>query len=267
MQFIGRYFFSFLLLFGIVTYSLSFLVINDQQEKLYPLRHRISESFKRAFQPEFPLPRFLKVDHIEVKHLRSYTQRGGACAWYAILNAYAIQELVEKNRKITANAIERIVLSTIAYIVENQISIERLMGIPYLFEGINAEQRFGLAEYIGLQNYYDLRVDEEGIFFWNAKKTVIGDKAFDQKGYYCLFDLKKTLKTFASQKAVVKHFITSTASSIDGQHAVLISLINRPGKKPMIIYMDSNNTPLDQCSLNYVTPFFVSKIIYSLITS
>lgn len=240
-------------------------IVNDQRESL-PLRSKIKDILGRIFQSKLPLPQFLKKRFIEVKHIRSYAQRGGTCGWYAVLNACAIQELVEKNKEITADAIEEIVLRLITYIVVHQDAIATLIGRADLFYGLDIQQKNCLAEYFRLRNFYTLIVEGSYVYLWSAKKHVIGNITFDPEDHR-FFSIKEIMTQLMQEKGVVKHFMLSSSASAydDDYHAVLISYIKCPGKRPLIIYMDSNNVSLSQCSLDYATPFFVTKIISCLL--
>jgi hypothetical protein len=249
----------------------SYVIVNNQKEKICPLDRRIKEFFQRIFQSNIPLPKILIIASalkgIEVKHIHSYLQRGGSCGWYSVLNACAIEELVHQEKEITAQAIEEIVIRLISYIEKHRYTIAEVIQRPDIFSAMNQQQQINLAEYLGLQNYYPLLIDGSGYWWSNNKKRIISNKEYDENTYYRFNNLKELFDMLLKEDTIVKHFIIATEVShvVDDAHGVLISLVRPRYSKPMIIYMDSNNVLLKNCSLDYVTPFFVTKAICCLI--
>ncbi len=148
----------------------------------------------RRFRSEISIPKYLQSKDIEVKQLRSYFQRGGSCGWYAIMNAYAIQELVKEQREITSQVIEDIVrIKLIPSIVANDKEVANLVETSELFGPMLLEKEIRLAKYFGLHNYRMLDIFEEKIY--EMIPSLSHDQHENQKEFstYLIHDLKKTI--------------------------------------------------------------------------
>lgn len=110
------------------------------------------------------------------------------------------------------------------------------------------------AKKLGLENVYVIDYLNKDLVKKNRKKsnpfTIISST--DHKETVCGANEMRinqcVIEKIRSRSSITAHFICFLDSVVKGAiaHAVLVSLIKRPGKKPTIIYMDSCNTPLRQ---------------------
>ena len=214
------------------------------------------------------------LKNYKVKHIKSKQQQEGSCGWHAVFNAVAIQELLTKKQKLHAQDIEKIAWDMLAAvehtdIKKKELDVKNILGSLFLSE----EDK--IATKLGLNNYYLISFKGDDLFTCMAgqksgeleKQCLFYGKQDD--GYYCYTMPMKSLQNVIKYNKIdtvdVAHILLSTPCDMTNSgHGVLLSIIKWPNKKPLIIYMDSNNRKLSQCKLDYAVPYFVCKFIKSL---
>ncbi len=227
-----------------------------------------------VYYEPFTLPQVLRdVEHFDVRYMQSTKQTKKGCAWYAVLNARAIQELVHDNKAVTSRSIARVVCrKLIPFIKNNKKHVLKSVGVSSLWDGLTICEMGGLVHALGPEVVYNMRLPSiGGLPCLNYTGTLSDPSSLglaeSGESLYSIFDLSRFLSVVMCNDVPVKQFLLGMPSSLNACHEVLISIIQRPDKKPLLIYMDSNNTPFSICHLDYVVPFFVCEFIKELDTA
>lgn len=202
---------------------------------------------------EYELPGDMReLRDYELHYVQSSLQKGRSCAWYATLNAYAIQELYKQNIPLTEENIqlhvERVGLPLI-WAHEQQLQ-HAIGGV--VLEGLDGVQQDYLARFLGLTNYYVIQQLQNGKIY-----------CVEQGQWRLCASLEAVLKMIKGDTTPLIHILLAIPAHISGPtlvrdeqshlskfvsetsyHAVLISRIKRRAPKPFLFYMDSNNSPL-----------------------
>jgi len=191
---------------------------------------------------ELELPKDMQeLRDYELRQLTSTVQEGPSCGWYATLNAFAIQELYKQNLPLTDENIQAHVEQVgLPCIRQHEKEITQAIKSPF-FEGLSIEEQDYLARFLGLTNYYlvVINLDES---FWCF-----------YEGQWCTYTLfEELLKEIKMNKMPVVHILLSIPSKRAWwypygviYHAVSLSRVKRRAPKPYLLYMDSNNFPLN----------------------
>ncbi len=200
---------------------------------------------------KFPIPADLKLKQYDLFHMRSPYQIGPSCGWFQIFNAKALQDIIEKELPLTAYNVHRMVLKTLVpYARKNEQSLRKLLGVVKILSGTTMEYTHLLAKHFGIKNFYSVRLRTDGsIEASSEKQHSIYAKApsypidNDQSCIYNFADCKELLKIVKADPFPIKHILLSVRWG-KFCHAVLITIVNRGKKKPLILYLDSNNSLL-----------------------
>ncbi|TET33891.1 hypothetical protein E3J61_03550 [Candidatus Dependentiae bacterium] len=218
------------------------------------------------------------VQHFDVCYVRSVRQEADACAWYAILNAYAIQELCYGGKRITSWSVSRQMRGKlIPRIKKNKEFILQSLGVSSLWGGLQSGHKDELITFLGLYDVYNIRVSPPGELattYCSDEKDAVIAGAFKRRGLsrwensflYVITCMPIVLDEFLRKEGDSKHIILSMPSGTKSSdyHAVLLSIIKRSGRKPLLIYMDSNNVSFNGCSIKYIAPYYVVDFIQKL---
>ena len=211
------------------------------------------------------------LKNIEAYHIRSSVRKGGACGWYALFNARAIQELLEKGHTVEESAIKQYVEDILVPWIESREG-ELLQRIerPVLFDGIKTKQMEILAMYLGLSNYHLINIyrqlDIPPMYYSSRQDKELEPFLELRPDFFrVVVNMAGLLRGIMQKGAAVQHIILNVPSSLDEEyHSVLISVIKRTNEKPFLFYMDSNNRTLDSCELGYIVPYYVLEFIREL---
>lgn len=222
---------------------------------------------------DLTLPSHLcSLKNFEVCHLRSSQQIGGSCGWYQLMNARAIQELVEKRRPLTAYNIKQQVKHVLLPLInKNKEMLAQRLELPALPAELNHEIEERLATYLNLEHYHQIafsHVVDGWAFYYSRKQDADIENVLEKVAGARreILNIGGLLVRLMRRDAVVQHFLLSTPSfqGIKVNHAVLLSIIKRENEKPLLIYMDSNNRPIESADFYYLAPYFVDDFIQLL---
>ncbi|TET33890.1 hypothetical protein E3J61_03545 [Candidatus Dependentiae bacterium] len=215
------------------------------------------------------------LKNIEAYHIYSSVQKPKACAWYALFNARAIQQLLEQGYTVTESAISAIqpyVEDVLVPGIENREGelLQRL-ELPALFNGITCEKQERLATYLSLSNYHLIEISRElniAVLYYSSRQDQELEPFLHQHPgpYRVVVDMEGLLRTIKQKGTSVQHFILGVPTGLrdESYHAVLISIFKRTSDKPLLFYMDSDNLTLDSCGLDYIVPYYVVEFIKEL---
>ncbi len=198
---------------------------------------------------------FQEFQNINIRHIKSTRQEGGSCGWYAVCNAVAIDQLVAASKEVEGVAIRKIVEQTLvpSLKAESDALVQRF-EIQKFFEGITHKSSYRLSQHLHLSNYYAVDLFPKKRWFQLYLPTLSNELSpyVDPSKKYCDIYYVKSHKQFFSKIFSAKkvfHFDVSipTKFDLDSYHAVLVTVIPAgESSKPTVIYMNSNNTPLDK---------------------
>lgn len=215
---------------------------------------------------------FKECKQFEIQYIPSRHQGKDECGWFAVMNAVAIQQLVRDGKPITSRAIKKIVSKKlIPLIKKNKKHVVSLVQEPNLWGGIKLRGMERLRNFLGLESAYAVMIPDVGHLPILYNERVLNENQLDcirsfsgdpSCCYIFLWD--KFLSSIIQSPEPVVHFLISAPCNDSDRHAVVISIVKRPKKKPLLIYMDSNNFPFHRCSLQYVVPYISMKLIQQL---
>ena len=203
---------------------------------------------------QIPLPPDMQqCTQYEVHQLKSPFQIGPSCGWYMVFNAKAIEEIVEHEEPFTADHIQKKVCNHFVPLVRGQEGLlKKLIGVVAILNALTPEQIYHLAHYLQVKNYYFLETDEN-----KNRALVTADKKpeflkepgvhsvqYGSVSFYEVPYLSSVLRTVKNDMAPVSHMLLSVPFTLENRHAVLVTLIKRGNKKPLLLYLDSNNSSL-----------------------
>lgn len=208
------------------------------------------------------------LKNIEAYHIRSSVRKGGACGWYALFNARAIQELLEKGHTVEESAIKQYVEDILVPWIESRKG-ELLQRIerPVLFDGIKTKQMEILAMYLGLSNYHLINIYRQldiPPMYYSSRQDKELEPFLELRPdlFRVVVNGAGLLRVIMQKGAAVQHFILGVPANLSGgYHSVLISVFKRTNEKPLLFYMDSSNRTLGSCGLDYIVPYYVLEFI------
>lgn len=220
---------------------------------------------------ELALLEEIKVDNSHFKDLKlvpGQIQHGVTCGSHAIINAWAIEELLTKSRKITAANIFEITRPFFShesqkytktgepYVINNFIHANEICGqIPKLIENeldqINFQDRLNFLGYhtanIGVGQM--LAIEEAGV---HLQDKFTSDETF--LNFQVMSKMRDKYKSLLQIPPYVEHFIYNS-----GNHWVLASVVQKPGTDAIIYFIDS----LDRGAIDINHPI-ITRFILSL---
>ena len=220
-----------------------------------------------------PLPLDWHLTNYEFVHVRSSRQKGPSCVWYMLLNAKAIQTIVQKCAHLSAGMIKGYIdIKLVPFIQSNEDSIKKHLQVDTLFAGLKIYQTPLLASYLGIKNYYDIYMSRESDGFFVSTDTscaVLSQQVYIPSGFpdkYFVSDVNALLQSIKKNNAPIVHIFLTIPSSGTISHAVLLTIIHRPHKKPLLLYLNSNGNSLCKTDkdnaanneLSYITRFVKS---------
>ncbi len=221
-------------------------IVESTIVKLLPIEKSENLALPYAFQ---------KFQSINLRYIKSTQQEGGSCAWYAVCNAVAIDRLVIASKEVKGAAIRNIVEHALvpSLKAESDALVQRF-EIKKFFEGISYKVSYGLAQHFNLTNFYIGELSPKKRWFQLYLPTLSNefspyvDPSKKYRDMYYVKSPKLFFKKIFSAKQIF-HFdlCIPTAFDIGSYHAVLVTVIPAgESSKPTVIYMNSNNTPLDE---------------------
>jgi len=156
----------------------------------------------------------LAVPHIQ--QINVMQQTGSSCGYHAVYNAQAVETLALQGRQLVAAAV---VGQARQY--REFIQKDALLGDTII----------DLASQLGIGNLYCINGRNNGLSFAGSSQGA-------QDGDLFLQDIA-TQREYGYPK--VGHFVVNT-----GGHWVVFSVIKHVGQQPIVLYMDSLNTPLSR---------------------
>jgi len=216
----------------------------------------------------------------EFCHMNSIKQQKKACAWYAAFNAKALQEIVKERKQLTAaNIREYIAKQLVPHVQQNEDSFKKLLGVGTVLEGLDIYQIPTLVDHLGIKNYYDICIypwqegdeilvssDNDCSFLSDERVKFVSLEGYNTK--YILPDISLLHRSIKENPAPVVHILLTVPSSTarvtrataqeddkeDDEedkaiknvivHAVLVTIIKRGDKKPLLVYLNSNGNSL-----------------------
>jgi hypothetical protein len=217
-----------------------------------------------------PLPLFLQnLDHIEVVHYRVPQQIGPTCGWYALANALTMQQLIQSGAEITMRSIGKTFDKVWRQeIMANRTKLLKLTSHDYM-TGLSCTEIGTLVSAVGLANCFTIDLLAGSTWFYSKDHSLEHDYLWKSQDVGCYFMIN--MEAFLADMVFKKNypyvtfmFAHDCDATNNGGHVVTVTMITRKGKKPLVIYLDSNNAPLDRMNYDYGTPFFVSKFLKRL---
>lgn len=190
----------------------------------------------------------------EFWHMNSVEQVGPSCAWYMAFNACAIQGIIQQQQPLTAAHISEYVTKQLLPSVEhNKEFFKNLLGIDTVLRGMKFYQTPKLVAHLGVKNYYDIYLREKSDDAFvsadhhfsalnHEQISLVPIQGYDSK--YFVQDLPMLLRAIKQNPNPVVHILLTVPSSKDIVHAVLLTIIKRGDKKPLLVYMNSNGNSL-----------------------
>jgi len=214
------------------------------------------------------------LKNIEAYHIYSSVQKPKACAWYALFNARAIQQLLEQGYTVTESAISAIqqcVEDVLVPSIESRAEdVLQRLELPVLFNGIKIKQIESLATYLSLSNYHLIVIDQGlnvPVIYYSNRQDEDLEPFLDQcpGPYRVVAYMAGLLRGITQKGGPVQHIILNVPANLgESFHSVLISIFKRTNEKPLLVYMDSNNSTFESCKLGYIVPYYVLEFIKEL---
>lgn len=232
-----------------------FLLQSSQISPFWPTENKGYLTLPEQMEQEFT--------HIKLMHLKSVRQEGDSCGWYALFNAVAIQYLFDKNMKINAALIKRVVKEKLfPWASQQESSLRQLLKVEQLYEGLYLYASQSLADQFKLSNYYAVYLENNTNWLMLYLPTVSNELSpyvNPVQAYRNCYPIKSPLQFFKkiiSQRKPIHFLLSAPAEFGDAsQHAVLVTvLFDATKSKPTVIYMDSNNRLLSDIHDFWILP-------------
>lgn len=193
----------------------------------------------------------MKADTAHFKDLKivdGQRQKNATCGSHAIINAWAIEQLLKDHKEITAANIFEI---TAPYFIEgSEYPIDRFIHSEEVCEQIPKfiEKQIDQTDFKNRLNflsyYYGNVIDRRG-FVLEEVGVHLTDKFTSDKSFEYSFrisDLSAQYKALLARPPHVEHFLFNSRA-----HWVLASVVQEPGKNRVIYYIDSlGGSPLSK---------------------
>lgn len=212
------------------------------------------------------LPESLKnLKQYEFLHMLSEQQQGPYCGWFSILNAYAIDTMVRNDADLCSATVQRHVAKEWASIQANAEKVLARVESSSFEQGLDEYELSRLAQMYNLDNVHMITL-------YIDKLTYYSGNLLPQK--YRHMCPKTEDNRYVIDFVVLADFLQHSPNPVDHVilivpgatvlHAVLVSHIKRDGKKPLLVYMDSNNWPFECGCIDYPEPIFAAEFIKRL---
>lgn len=158
-------------------------------------------------------------------------QKGNTCGTHSIVNAWTIEQLLAKNKEITANnvfdrAINTVTNCGIDALVEPDIVLSRASSfIPNIITRTNFIKRINFLAHSPFYGYND----KYNVYIASPDGTSIA----------AINSIKPKIRSLSSRLPYIEHFVCNT-----GLHWILISILHKPGELPIMYYVDSAGAPI-----------------------
>lgn len=200
------------------------------------------------------LPEDLSFNNFELLHVPSVEQGGPSCAWHALLNAKAVQEIVKEKKPLTGESVKKMVEDELiddVFICANEL--EGQLGVDEVFGGLFLHQIAKLARALKVANYFDLyrRIDSDGFLVSSDKPCEeFGPHKMPGEEYteipkYMVFERKPVLSAIRKNKEPLNHVVFTIPSQDEIFHTVLLTIVRRKGAKPTVLLFNSSGASLD----------------------
>lgn len=215
------------------------------------------------------------LNNVDLLHIKSALQEGKCCSWFAIFNAVALQKCLEKGG-VGPEQISAIVRGELySNVVESKDVFEHKLGVKAL-QGLPMSKLGQLASELECKDYLILELVPRKrwcrIFLptvRNEMSPYIEQSRFTEyTNFYYLKSPKLFFKKlFNTPDEKVTHFFISVPSTYNEthHHCVLLTLIKRDNKKPLLLYMDSNNSLLhEDYFCEDIRPLAMTKLLQAI---
>ncbi len=187
------------------------------------------------------------VHNIEFVQLQSMAQIGGSCAWFAVFNALALNECIDKidenpvwfealytlcDHRIGRKSLEGVVEQSYVPRVDTNKKRFKSLLKDNIMSFLGGAERDAIADKLGLANFEQIELRDSGLWVY------VGN---DEVACATMQEFKKMLLEIQSP---VVHLLVTIDYGQEVGHTVLLSYIQRAHKKPLFVYMDSNNVPI-----------------------
>jgi len=190
---------------------------------------------EQSIDSDFPVPASVGNCGLLVRHIRTGGQSGATCGAHTVVNARAIQQIVESGEQLTGQAIRSKAAALNSYIQK---------------ENLDYHDIHCLAGAIGLKSHLVIGFNDKMGNFYEASHA-------DTFGVQTSVD--DIFSIIQSSQAGDYHFIINT-----GGHWVLASVIKCANRAPQILYMDSGNGRLAEGSIGAL---FITYLVNSIFIS
>ncbi len=213
------------------------------------------------------------LTHYEFCQITSVKQEGGSCGWFASLNAYAIEQLLNQDKTLNFSNMSSIVSRKWREIKECENEWLRACGCRSLYSGVTTDEHNKIIKKLGIKHIYHFYVSVGQIICEVNKSLPRSEGTYIEKIktksssiIYVVdpLEISSFLEIIRNDTKKLIHLFISTPGKESG-HVVLLTIYKQPGKKPLLIYLDSNNSSMqERASLDYKVPFFVDEFVRAL---
>lgn len=202
-----------------------------------------------------PIPAGLSLKNYELVQAKSMLQKGPTCAWYTIMNAKALQEIVVAREQFSSNAIKQYLKTyVLPSIAQSDLSIQEMLGCE-IFEPFPWQKASQLAHFLAIKNFYAACIE-----------PTLSGQPLDY--YFVAHASQKVthsnfIRKIKRDDSLVVPILLSVPWSGDGnsRHAILLAIIKRPFKKPLMVLLNSNGLQLAQ---EHVGNDYILKFIHAI---
>jgi hypothetical protein len=182
------------------------------------------------------------------------------------MSAKAIEMLVQEGYPITEENIRLQVNKLLIPLIKSKAgNLKKVMGVMKILDGLRIDQAYRFAHHLNLKNFY--LVDFIDYYLTNIGFVLTphaitsrylepieylmgpGGTCLEMYDCYSFYNMDHILEEVKKNPAPVVSMVAVVPVTWGNwgmeAHAVLFTVVKRPNQKPLIVYLDSNNLPIN----------------------